>query len=239
MIDKYSLGLLNRHWAVQAYKPKPGSKIENIARRAFAYEIAALDIIDAIGPAKSSSQNETFKRYDLRVQAKTAAYLAYLLSLRLPPPEEPENQMIHTLKQAAMACCGGEWNWRERNFDAPSKVNWDKWMLHQLYISWSLVLKLKEPSRIRKIISELRKEQQDYEIILLADVMTMRLLALYHWAIATELLIKYLSEGNPQSLEAEIINHFEKGRKAAPSLELQELLHWLEVTVKLCFFRWV
>jgi len=61
----------------------------------------------------------------------------------------------------------------------------------------------------------------------------LRLIALYHWAKATELLAVYMLQGQPVGIEAELDKHFEAGRQAASAGQdaaLEVILRWLHVT---------
>ena len=94
-------------------------------------------------------------------------------------------------------------------------------------------------NEISTLILTLRKEQEIYEKQYISDnndhphATAMRLVALYHWAKATECLAKFMLQGEPGAISAELDQHFEAAYKAAEASKDQQfemLLHWLHVT---------
>src|SRR5262249_9649364 len=63
----------------------------------------------------------------------------------------------------------------------------------------------------------------------------LRLVALYHWAKATELLAGYVLQGTPSAIDTELDRHFEAAHKAAAAamdVNLDVLLRWLHVAAR-------
>jgi hypothetical protein len=68
-----------------------------------------------------------------------------------------------------------------------------------------------------------------------AQAAALRLIALYHWAKATELLAVYMLQGQPVGIEAELDKHYEAGRRAASASQdaaLEVILRWLHATAR-------
>jgi hypothetical protein len=60
--------------------------------------------------------------------------------------------------------------------------------------------------------------------------MAYRLIALYHWARATELLSKYMLQGQPPGIAEELDLHFDRAIEAttaARDMAFEVLLRWL------------
>jgi hypothetical protein len=109
-----------------------------------------------------------------------------------------------------------------------------------LFDCWVRLLRKKgwdDLDAIREIIAGLRQDQEKYEKGLLenqgnieAQGTALRLITLYHWAKATELLAVYMLQGQPVGIEAELDKHFEAGRQAASAVQdvtIEIILRWL------------
>lgn len=221
---------------------------ETVERAAMAYEVAAIEGLDAL---LHPSGDET--RVHLRLQAQAGAFRAYALRRTLLIPQgRPEDRIFHVLHLAALAYCGDQWadvrRWlkdHERKVKPPSvaDVSWDHRLLRRLYECWVRLLRKQgwdDLDGIREIIAGLRKDQEQYENAALdkpdnasAQAASLRLIALYHWAKATELLAVYMLQGQPVGIEAELDKHFEAGRQAASVAQdaaLEVILRWLHAT---------
>jgi len=220
---------------------------ETVERAAMAYEVAAIEGLEAL---LHPSGGET--RGQLRLQAQAGAFRAYALRRTLLIPQEPENRIFHVLHLAALAYCGDQWadlrRWlkdHEREVKPPSvaDVSWDHRLLRRLYECWVRLLRKQgwdDLDGVREIIAGLRKDQEQYENASLdkpdnaaAQAASLRLIALYHWAKATELLAVYMLQGQPVGIEAELDKHFEAGRQAASAAQdaaLEVILRWLHAT---------
>jgi len=221
-----------------------GTDSELVKLVAAAYEIAAIEGLDALLHPSGDEAS-----VQLRLQARAGAYRAYALRRTLPIPKGPEDLIFHVLHLAALACCGDQWTdlrrWlkeHEREVKPPSveDATWDNRVLHRLFDCWVRLLRTQggdDLDGVRGIIADLRKDQEQYESGFLAEfdnaaakAAAFRLIALYHWAKATELLAIYMV---PAGIEAELDKHFEAGRKAASAAQdaaLEVILRWLHAT---------
>ena len=97
--------------------------------------------------------------------------------------------------------------------------------------------------RIKEIIAGLRKDQRTYEAERLssdADAqgrsMALRLVALYHWARASEVLAQYMLQGGSQNVFVEIDKHFDAAINAATAsadAQHEMILRWLHATARI------
>lgn len=217
---------------------------ELVDRTAMAYEIAAIEGLDAL---LHPSGDET--RVQLRLQAQAGAFRAYALRRTLPIPLGAEDRIFHVLHLAALAYCGDQWTdlrrWirdRDREVKPPSvaDASWDRRILYRLFDCWVRLLRKQgwdDLDGIREIIAGLRKDQEQYENTVLtnqdsavAQAAALRLIALYHWAKSTELLAVYMLQGQPTGIDAELDKHFEASQKAASAAQdvtLEVILRWL------------
>ncbi len=217
---------------------------EIVERAAMAYEIGAIEGLDAL---LHPSDEEA--RVLLRLQAQAGAYRAYSLQRILSIPTAAEGRIFHVLHLAALAYCGDQWTdlrrWlrdHEREVRPPSvaDASWEGRVLYRLFDCWVRLLRKQgwdDLDGVREIIAGLRKDQQQYETAALASpdnvaaqATALRLIALYHWAKATELLAVYTLQGDPPAIEAELDKHFEAAQKAAAAAQdaaLEVILRWL------------
>jgi hypothetical protein len=187
----------------------------------------------------------------LREQAQADAYRAFEIRRTLPLPEDWNEQIFHVLHLSALAYCGDRWSdlrrWlKERpNGDVSSTIeedSWDNRVLSHLYECWIRLLrkdKWNDLEGIGPIIGKLREEQRLYEPDALGSgedaashALAFRLIALYHWARATELLALYMLQGEPTAITTELDQHFEAALRAAVAsqdISLEILVRWLHV----------
>lgn len=222
---------------------------ELIERVAMAYEMAAIEGLDAI---LHPSDDE--ERIQLRSQVQAGAFRAYGLRRTLPIPSGLEDRIriFHVLHLAALAYCGDQWTdlrrWLKdhtRAVKPPSvaDASWDRRILYRLFDCWVRLLRKQgwdDLDAIREIIAGLRKDQEQYENTALtgqdnsvAQAVAFRLISLYHWAKITELLAIYTLQGQPPGIEAELDMHFEGAQKtasAAQDIALEVILRWLHAT---------
>lgn len=275
VITKDALDLVDQHWAVKAlgenFKDRAlevakislmrsavghqmaiafddaATDNELVERTAMAYEIAAIEGLDAL--LHPSGDNE---RVRLRLQAQAGAFRAYDLLRILPIPSGAEDRIFHVLHLAGVSYCGDQWGdlrrWlkdHEGETKTPSVANvgWDRRILYRLFDCWVRLLRKQgwdDLDGVREIIAGLRTDQEQYEKNVLdsgnnavAQATALRLIALYHWAKATELLAVYTLQGQPPGIEAELDKHFESGQKAADAAQdaaLEVILRWLHAT---------
>ncbi|EIC9417407.1 DEAD/DEAH box helicase, partial [Salmonella enterica] len=220
-----------------------------LERVATAYELAAIEGIGALLYPVANQENK-----NLRDVAQAGAYRAFGFYRILPIPGDNEARLFHVLHIAGLAYCGDRWTdlrrWFEEQHAAlvvPSVagVSWDKRLLYRIFDCWLRLLRKNrwdDLDQISEIVVGLRSDQADYEKVLLeqaqgveAQSIVMRLVALYHWAKATEILAKYMLQGEPVAINAQLDQHFEAAQKAAQAskdLQLEMILRWLHATSK-------
>ena len=215
-----------------------------------AYEIAAAEGLDALLHPTGDP-----RRIELQQQAQAGAFRAYEMKRALSvPTSDNEERIFHVLHLAAVAYCGDQWadlrRWIKAHESActpPSvaDVSWDRRVLYRLFDCWVRLLRKRgwdDLDGIREIVAGLRNDQAQYERAELSgtnndngEVLAFRLIALYHWAKASELLAVYTLQGEPAAIAGELDKHFEACRKAAQSsldAPFDMLLHWLHVTAR-------
>jgi len=215
-------------------------------RLAMAYEVAATEGLDALLHTGTPSENER-----LVSQAQAGAWRTFELRRLITVPDDTDERVFHILHLASLAYCGDRWSdlrrWIKENSEslrAPSvaKEPWDKRVLYRLFACWVRLFRKNswdDLHRIHEIIAGLREDQATFEATALADgsgrqsqVMAMRLVALYHWAKATELLATYVLQGTPAGINESLDRHFEQAIEAAPASRdaaLEVLLKWMHV----------
>ena len=221
------------------------SEDECLYRVAFAYELAALEGLDSIVHPETSSE-------DLRRQAVAAANKAFDYERLLPIPDDPGQRILAVLRLSALAYCGDRWpdlrRWfgtRRESQDIPSAANalWDTKVLYRLFHCWIRLFRKNgwdDIDRVRETIVGLRDDQKTYEeqqFQMGSDaenrIVALRLMALYHWAKATEVLARYLLQGESHDPGVELDKHFEAAIKAATSArdsELEVILRYLHAS---------
>ena len=213
-----------------------------LRRLSMAYEIAAIEGLNAfLNPASGETE--------LREQCMAGAWRAFELQRLLKLPEKDEERISHILHLSALAYCGDRWSdlrrWYNENdtiICVPSVADaaWDRRLLYRLFECWIRLFRKKgwdDLDRIREIIAGLRNDQTTYESGVLNNgsnaedrAMALRLIALYHWAKGTELLAKYMLQGEPAGISALLDKHFESGVDAAKAVgdtQTEVLLRWL------------
>jgi replicative superfamily II helicase len=218
----------------------------NLERVAMAYEIAAIEGIDALLHSSADEANKS-----LQDQAQAGAFRTYELIRALPIPTNNADRAFHILHRGALAYCSDQWTdlrrWLKENpgiVSAPSVANarWDERVLYRTYDCWIRLFRKNQwddLDRVREIIAGLRVDQQQYEAALLdsakqsgSDAIAYRLIALYHWTKATEQLALYMLQGAPPAIDTELDQHFESARSAAQAAAdaaLDVLLRWLHI----------
>jgi len=220
-----------------------------LERLATAYELAAIEGLDAL--LSPSKQPENLQ---LQMQAQAGAHRAFGLLRVLPVPRETEERLYHIMHLAGLAYCGDRWtdlrrwlNEKQELIEVPSVADapWDKRLLYRIYDCWVRLLRKNrwdDLDQVGEIIIALRSEQAEHEQLLLASeqsvgaqALALRLVALYHWAKASERLASYMLQGEPVAISAELDQHFEAAIKAAQSYhdtQFEFLLRWLHVTAR-------
>jgi len=214
-------------------------------RLAMAYEMAAIEGLDDFMNPTSDAQEQ-------REQCAAGAYRAFELRQLFSLPDTDEQRVLHILHLSALAYCGDRWSdlrrWFNENdhvFQIPSvaDANWHYRLLYRLFECWVRLFRKQrwdDLDRIREIIAGLREDQNTYESEVLNGssnagdrAIALRLIALYHWAKGTELLAKYMLQGEPVGIAALLDKHFESAIDAATAgadAQLEVLMRWLHAS---------
>ena len=225
--------------------PEQATDDDLLRRLAMAYEMAAIEGLRAF-------LNPAFDDKELREQCAAGAWRVFELRRLFRLPQKDEEKILHILHLSALAYCGDRWSdlrrWYTEYEDiihVPSVAHatWDRRLLYRLFECWLRLFRKKrwdDLDRIREIIAGLREDQRTYESGVLQNgsnaedqAMALRLIALYHWAKGTELLAKYMLQGEPADIHALLDKHFEAGAGAAMAssdAQLDVLLRWLHAT---------
>ena len=218
-----------------------------LRRLAMAYEMAAVEGLPAL-------LNLSIKEDHLRDQCVAGAWRSFEIRRLLPIPQVTEERIFHVLHLSALAYCGDRWSdvrrWYLENPSStaePSVVDqqWHYRLLYRLFDCWIRLFRKKnwdDIDRIREIIAGLREDQREYETTSLSSgsntqdrAMALRLIAFYNWAKATELLAKYILQGEPRSINSHLDKHFEAAVDAAMvsgDAQMEVLLRWLHATAR-------
>lgn len=273
-LSEKALNDLDSHWAIKAIAPAHRERAIEVARYrlvqtavgkqmslefsereddesnlekvAMAYELAAIEGIDASLRPTGDEANEL-----LRDQAQAGAFRAYELRRALPVPTDDAARTFEVLHRGALAYCSDRWTdlrrWLKENPNlvaAPSVANaaWDERVLYRIYDCWIRLFRKNQwddLDRVREIIAGLRVDQKQHEADLLeaakqtgSNAVAFRLVALYHWAKATEQLAVFMLQGMPPAIDTELDQHFESARSAAQDASdasLDVLLRWLHI----------
>ena len=275
MIREQDLHNVDRHWAVLAVGeaerdrglkvadarlvkqavgqqmhidfPEDGGDDELLHRLAMAYEMAAIEGLDAF-------LNPTSDDEELRKQCSAGAWRAFEIRRLLMLPENEIERISHLLHLSALAYCGDRWsdlrrwyNENEKSIQVPSvyQATWDRRLLYRLFECWIRLFRKKrwdDLDRIREIIAGLREDQKKYEAGSLNNgsnvkdrAMALRLIAFYHWSKGTELLAVYMLQGEPPGIGPLLDKHFEAGTAAATAAgdaQLEVMLRWLHAAAR-------
>ena len=203
------------------------SEEDLLGRVALAFELAALEGLDDLVHSGGAQQG-------LCEQATAASHRAFELRRLLPVPTEAAGRILAVLQLSALAYCGDRWpdlrNWyvaNENSLKAPSvaDVQWDTRVLYRLFHCWVRLFRKRgwdDLDRVREIIAGLRDDQAEHEQRQFQEgsdaenkVTAFRLIAMYHWAKATEVLARYILHGDSANPAVDLDKHFEAGSKAA------------------------
>jgi len=217
-----------------------------LERVAMAYELAAIEGLDAL--LHPSDEPESSR---LQGQALAGAFRSFELRQCCQVPAQNEARVFHVLHLASLGFCGDRWpdvrrwiNDHAAESEAPSvaDVSWDKRVLFRLFDCWVRLFRKRnwdDVDRVRETVAGLREDQKAFEREVLgsadgrdAKAVAYRLISLYHWAKATEILAVYTLQGEPANVRSELDQHFEKARTHAADsgdAPLDVLLHWLHL----------
>lgn len=217
-------------------------------RLALAYEMAAIEGLDAL--SRASGGNDA-----LRAQSIASAYRAYDIRRLDSTPEGTQERIHHVLRISALAYCGERWSdlrrWYEENPSAlasPSiaDVGWDQRLLFRIFECWVRLFRKNgwnDLHAIHEIIAGLRQDQREHEASILAEgsqaagrATALRLVALYHWAKATEVVAKYVQQGGSQAVFGLIDKNFEAAIAAAAAAgdpQHDVMMRWLHAAARI------
>ncbi len=216
-----------------------------LKRLAMAYELAAIEGLPAF--LSLSPEQDA-----LRNQCVAGAWRTFEIRRLLIVPTSPEERIFHVLHLASLAYCGDRWSDIRRWFtDNPGSIAepsvadqpWHFRLLYRLFDCWVRLLRKDgwdDLDRIREIIAGLREDQREHEITSFDSgddvpdrAMALRLIAFYNWAKATELLAKYVLQGEPRGINALLDKHFEAAvdaSLASGDAQMEVLMRWLHAT---------
>jgi len=220
--------------------------VEDLQKRvAMAYEMAAIDGLPAL-------LNQSSEQDEMRWQCVAGAWRTFEFRRLMSIPTIEEERIFHVLHLAGLAYCGDRWSdirrWFIENSDAiqvPSVADkpWHSRLLIRLFECWIRLLRKQDwddVDRIREIIAGLREDQIEHERTSLDSgsnaldrAMALRLIALYNWAKATELLARYVLQGEPRGIHVVLDKHFEAATDAATAsgdASLEVLTRWLHAS---------
>lgn len=220
--------------------------LELLEKTSTAYELAGIEGLNAL---LNPSANDESRR--LRTQAQAATHLAFEFRRELEPAGGDGARIFHVLHTAGLAYCGDRWTdlqrWlrespRHTRVPSANRRRWDTRVLYQLFDCWIRLLRKdswEDLSRVAEIIVALRREQRSYEATYLKaspraklQARGLRLIALYHWAKATELLATFMLQGTPHNIRTLLDQHFEAAVRAAEAshdMQYEVVLRWLHV----------
>ncbi len=223
------------------------SDYDLLNRLSMAYEMAAIEgLNEFLNPASTNQE--------LQAQCASGAYRAFEIRRLFKLPVADDQKIFHILHLSALAYCGDRWtdlrrwyNESENMFQIPSVagVPWDVRLLNRIFECWIRLFRKKrwdDLDRIREIIAGLRQDQKSYETDVLKNGsnaenrgMALRLISLYHWTKATEILAMYMLQGEPSGIATLLNKHFESaidGAAACADAQLEILLRWLHIAAR-------
>jgi replicative superfamily II helicase len=219
-----------------------------LRRLAMAYEMVA---IEGMHDFINHTDND-----ELQDQFLAGSRRAFEIYRVLEIPENDELKFIfHLLHLSALAYCGDcwmdlkhiydDWSGKIGNLSPDRMTEWDQRILFYLFDCWVSLFRKKswqDLTNITTAISKLRDEQTQYEDDYLKTdsnnenkAKAMRLMSLYHWAKATELLSLYMLQGEPADIKPQLDKHFDLAIKISADggdAQLEILLRWLHASAE-------
>ena len=212
------------------------------------YEVAAIEGIEEL--SRPSGQDQ-----ELRGQAIAASFRLFDIQRLFEIPTKTLDHLFFVLHLSAVAYCGDRWadlrrwyNENEQSLQSPSVANvqWDLRLLYRIFHCWIRLFRKRgwdDLDRIREIIAGLREDQEEFEEKLLNNssdsgkrAAALRLIALYHWAKATEVIAKYILQGEPANPFGLIDKHFDGAIRSARNtgdVNHEMIMRWLHATARI------
>ncbi len=221
---------------------------DDLQRLAMAYEMVA---IEGMNDFINHTDND-----ELSDQFLAGSRRAFEISRVLDIPENDDLKFVfHLLHISSLAYCGDCWTDLKHIYDENSEKitnvlseptnEWDQRILSCLFTCWVSLFRQNswlDLNNIAESIANLRQEQQLYEKDFLETDSNsknqnrgMRLMSLYHWAKASELLSLYMLQGNPPDIKAQLDKHFNLAIKISGEsrdAQLEILLRWLHASAE-------
>ena len=219
-----------------------------LRRLGMAYEMVA---IEGMHDFLNHTDND-----ELQDQFLAGSRRAFEIYRVLERPENDELKFIfHLLHLSALAYCGDCWTDLKHIYDdcsekidnlSPDQItDWDQRILFRLFDCWVSLFRKnswQDLTNITTAISKLRDEQAQYEDDYLKtdsnnenQAKAMRLMSLYHWAKATELLSLYVLQGEPADIKPQLDRHFKLAIRISADggdAQLEILLRWLHASAE-------
>jgi len=219
-----------------------------LRRLAMAYEMVA---IEGMHDFINHTDND-----ELQDQFLAGSRRAFEIYRVLEIPENDELKFIfHLLHLSALAYCGDcwtdlkhiydDWSGKIDNLSPDRMTEWDQRILFYLFDCWVSLFRKnswQDLTNITTAISKLRDEQTQYEDDYLRTdsnnenkAKAMRLMSLYHWAKASELLSLYVLQGEPADIKPQLYKHFKLAIKISADggdAQLEILLRWLHASAE-------
>lgn len=221
---------------------------EALKRLAMAYEIVAIEGMHAF---INHTDND-----ELCDQFLAASRRAFEINRVLDVPKNNDLKFIfHILHLSTLAYCGDCWTDLKHIYDdisgnidnllSKQVLEWDQRILSCLFTCWVSLFRKnswQDLSNISDSIAQLRQEQEKHEEEYLKtdsnsenQTKAMRLMSLYHWAKASELLSIYMLQGEPADIKVQLDKHFNLAIKISADCgdaQLEILLRWLHASAE-------
>ncbi|WP_336318734.1 DEAD/DEAH box helicase [Streptomyces lavendofoliae] len=220
---------------------------ELIHRTATAYEVIAAEGLDDLFRAQRGPLSQSGRL------AQAAAYYAFELRRALPLSSDDLRSLTYQILQlGAFAYTSDRWAefraWLRDRDVTPENIpdggdDWDGKILRTLAEIWIRLLRKRgwsDLTEVGRAVAALRSVQEENEEPYLAAAdengtvkpKAWRLIALYHWARASELLAEYMMQGTPAGITAELDFHFDRAidaSQAALDAPTEVTLKWLHL----------
>lgn len=220
---------------------------EIVRRAALAYEMAAAEGIQNLFAAHRGVTD------DKAQIAEAAAHRAFEFRRSLPLEESDLREFTYQILQlGSFAYASDRWAefraWLRDRGVRPEGLpagpsDWEGKILRTLAEIWIRLLRKDgwaDLTAVCDAVVRLREVQEENEESYLAAAhgdgtikpKAWRLIAMYHWARASELLAQYLMQGTPQAIRAELDYHFERAIEAAETAldaPTEVTLRWLHL----------